>query len=294
VAGSALVSATVAAQSGASPAFDVSSVRANRTDVSAATLFPLGPGDAYAATGGLFRAINQPLIAYVRFAYRLGQGELQDLPRWVYNDRFDIEARAAGEATKDQMRLMMRALLAERFQLAVHTEQRTQRIFELTLAEPGRLGPQLRPHRADSCAGGPAPVQPSGPSVSSPTPDSPLMFQLPTLPCGSSGFVTIGAGERGRIVGNGEPMDRVAEALRGPFTGIERFVRDRTGLTGTFDLSLEWSRVSDTLQSPGALLDDAGPRFQEALQQQLGLRLRSTTGPVEVLVVDRIELPTGN
>ncbi len=81
------------------------------------------------ATGGLFRAINQPMIACVRFVYRLGQGDLQDLPRWVYNDRFDIEARANGDPTRDQMRLLLRSLLIERFRLATHTEQRTQAVF---------------------------------------------------------------------------------------------------------------------------------------------------------------------
>src|SRR5687768_17928883 len=106
-----LLSSVVSAQPPAEPSFEVASVKPNRTEAPGTTLFPLGPGDAYAANGGRFRATNQPLITYLRFAYRLGQGDLLDLPRWVYNERFDVEARANGEPTKDQMRVMMRTLL---------------------------------------------------------------------------------------------------------------------------------------------------------------------------------------
>ena len=104
-----LLSSVLFAQSPADPSFEVASVRSNRTEAPATTLFPLGPGDAYAANGGRFRATNQPLITYLRFAYRLGQGDLLDLPKWVYNERFDIDTRANGEPAKDQMRLMMRS-----------------------------------------------------------------------------------------------------------------------------------------------------------------------------------------
>jgi uncharacterized protein (TIGR03435 family) len=270
------------------PAFEVASIKRNQSETPPATLFPLGPGDAYSATGGRFRATNQPLINYLRFAYRLGQDDLRDLPKWVYSERFDIEARATGDPTKDQMRLMMRSLLTDRFRLAAHTEQRTQPIFELTLAEPGRMGPQLRPHRSgDPCDG---PIPPELNTRPPSTARAPSIYQLPTLPCGSTGFMTIGIGDRGRIVGNGEPMERIAEVLRGPFTGIDRSIRDATGLTGTFDLSLEWSRRSDLAPTQ----DDEGPPFLEALQKQLGLKLRSTKGPVDVLIVDRVERPTEN
>src|SRR5690348_8107452 len=128
-----LLSSVLFAQSSADPFFEIASVKSNQTEAPGTTLFPLGPGDAYSANGGRFRAINQPLITYVRFAYRLGPGELLNLPRWVYDERFDIEARANGESTKDQMRSMMRSLLKDRFKLMVHTEQQTQAVFDLEL-----------------------------------------------------------------------------------------------------------------------------------------------------------------
>ena len=79
-----------------------------------------------------------------------------------------------------------------------------------------------------------------------------------------------------------------------PFTGVDRPVLDRTGLTGTFDFSLEWSLESDLAESPGSRPEDTGPTFLQALQEQLGLRLKSTKGPVDVLVIDHVEHPTEN
>jgi uncharacterized protein (TIGR03435 family) len=291
-----LLASAVFAQPPADPAFEVASVKSNRTDAPATTLFPLGPGDAYAANGGRFHATNQPLITYLRFAYRLGPSDLLDLARWVYNERFDIEARATGEPSKDQMRVMMRALLKDRFNLVVHTERRTLAIFNLELAKSGQTGPQFRTHRTDEkCAG---PIESQLTTLApppQPASGSPSIFQLPTLPCGTVGFVTIGSpGDRVRIVGNGEPMDRIADALKSPATGIDRPIRDRTGLSGTFDLSLEWSVVPDTVPSPIAVQDDVPPRFLEALKTQLGFTLTSAKGPVDVLVVDRVERPTEN
>ncbi len=277
------------------PSFDVASIKPNRGSDAPTTLFPLGPGDAYAATGGLFRAVNQPLIAYVRFAYRMGPGdELLNLPRWVSEERFDIQARTDTNPSKDQMRLLVRSLLMDRFGLGVHTEQRTQAIYDLIVAERGRLGPQIRPHATDAnCKGELVPLEADAPSASAPTTQPPSMFQLPTLPCGSIGFITVSSGDNGRMVANGEPMDKIAGVLRGPFTGIDRHIRNRTGLSGTFDFSLEWSRQAE-FASPDTAPGDTGPRFAEALRTQLGLTLRSARGPVDVLVIDRIDRPTAD
>jgi uncharacterized protein (TIGR03435 family) len=176
----------------------------------------------------------------------------------------------------------------------VHTEQRTQAIYDLELATPGRTGPQLRVHQADADCVSPIAPQFNTLPPAQPAGRSPSIFQLPTLPCGSRGFITIGGGDRVRIVGNGEPMARIAEALKIPATGIDRHIRDRTGLNGTFDVSLEWSVVSDTVQAPITLQDDTPPRFLEALKTQLGLTLRSTKGALDVLVVDHVERPAEN
>ena len=130
-------------------AFEVASIKPSKTFHP--PNFPLDPGDAYAAVGGRFYA-DFPLIVYITFAYKLSLTRDQRdaltaaLPKWAASDLFEIEARANGTPTKDQMRLMMQSLLAERFKLAVHFESRDMPLLALVLAKPGKLGPNLRPH----------------------------------------------------------------------------------------------------------------------------------------------------
>lgn len=89
-------------------------------------------------------------------------------------------------------------------------------------------------------------------------------------------------------------IGRIAGFLTNPYTGVDRPVFDRTGLVGTFDFSLEWSLEPDSNQPPGIQLKDTGPTFLEALQEQLGFKLKSTTGPFDVLVIDHVEHPLPN
>ena len=147
--------------------FEVASVKADTTDTPTTSRFPLGPGDAY-VRGSLFSATNVPLIAYIRFAFGRSQGEMLSAPSWVYNERFDIQARATGEATKSDMRLLVRALLAERFKLAWHTEQREGAVLALMVARPGKLGPLMALHR---------PCEPCGQDP-----------KFASIPCGSGLF----------------------------------------------------------------------------------------------------------
>jgi hypothetical protein len=151
-------------------AFDVASVRQNKSGSKPESNFPLGPGDMYAQTGGVFSASDQTLITYIAFAYKLtiSQAEIvrQHLPEWVMSDRFDIEARTEDrDPTKDQMRAMMQSLLADRFQLKVHDEARQLPVFGLVLAKAGQDGaaarsacgrcvmPDLGVRRVDTAAG---------------------------------------------------------------------------------------------------------------------------------------------
>jgi uncharacterized protein (TIGR03435 family) len=255
----------------------------------------LGPGDAY-LPGAFFSATNQPLIVYLRFAYKLGQSGLLGLPGWVYNDRFDIEARAQGNPTKDHMRLMMQSLLADRFKLIAHTERQTKPVFNLVLAKAGRTGPQLLAHSEnESCSQASTPrlpgaAPPAPPSAASSTSG----LQLPPMPCGNIGPIPASVPGRGRLVGRSVTLGRIAGFLTNPFTGVDRSVLDRTGLTGTFDFSLEWSLAPDSAQPLSFQAEDVGPTFLEALQQQLGLKLKSTKGPVDVLVIDHLQQPTAD
>lgn len=276
-------------------AFDVESVKPNTSDAPASSRYPLGPGDAYVPNGNVFAATNQALIVYLRFAHKLGQSDLLGLPGWVYNDRFDIEARAQGSPTKDQVRLMMQSLLADRFKLTTHTETRTKPVFDLVVAKKGKIGPQLRAHSDDaSCLTASTKQTPGAPQPAPSAPSSTSGLQLPPIPCDSIGPIPASVPERGRLGGRRVSIGRLAGVLTNPFTGVDRPVFDRTGLVGTFDFSLEWSLEPDSTQPPGTQLKDTGPTFFEALQEQLGFKLKSTTGPFDVLVIDHVERPSPN
>ena len=88
-------------------------------------------------------------------------------------------------------------------------------------------------------------------------------------------------------------MERIAAFLTNPYTELDRPVLDGTGLRGTFDFSLEWSLRDPTLPA-GSQREDTGPTILQALEEQLGLTLKSTTATVVVLVVDHIEQPSPN
>jgi uncharacterized protein (TIGR03435 family) len=255
-------------------AFDVASVRQNKSGDKPESNFPLGPGDMYAQTGGVFSASDQTLITYIAFAYKLtiSQAETvrQHLPEWVMWDRFDIEARTeVPDPTKDQMRAMMQSLLADRFQLKVHEEPRQLPVFGLVRAKAGKMGPQLAVHAADascqtSACGG-----------------------LTLLPASVSGHLHVAA--------HGVSMDFLARSLTG-MGGLDRPVVDETGLAGTYDFDVEYARDSfgaDTAAS-GLPAEAAGPTFLEALKEQLGLRLVAQKGPVQVVVVDAVARPSEN
>ena len=284
---------TLRAQAPDNPAFEVASVRSNKSTAQPSSRFPLGPGDAY-VPGNLFSATNQPLIAYLRFAFKLSQGELLDQPTWVYDEHFDIAARAAGRPTKDEMRLMMRSLLADRFKLKVHSERRIRPAFNLVLARPGHIGPQLKANTDDKACGGSSATGQTAGVVATLRPTEPSSksgLQLPPIPCGAIGQVSASAPDKGRIGGRKVTIERIAGFLKNPFTGVDRQVLDRTGLTGTFDFTLEWSSERDITVAPDA---DSGPSFLEALQKQLGFKLVATTAPADVLVIDHIEHPDEN
>jgi uncharacterized protein (TIGR03435 family) len=278
-------------------AFDVASIHQDKSGLPPAgnqpySNFPLGPGDVYIPNGGYFKATNLPLMQYILFAYKIQGNQFQylldSLPKWVTSDRFDIEARAEGKPTKDQMRQMMQALLADRFKLAIHTETRQLPVYAMVLAKPGVTGPQLRPHAADP----PCSTEPSKTDLTQKPPEAPGGF--PML-CG--GILGMPAKEAGqfRLGARNVSMKLIAEGV-GSMGRLGRPVIDESGLTGTFDFSIEFKPDFGNPRPPGAdfQADDPGTRFLDALKEQFGLKLESKKGPVEVLVADHIEHPSDN
>jgi uncharacterized protein (TIGR03435 family) len=279
------------------PTFDVAAVHANKSGAPPAgdqpyANFPLGPGDVYIPNGGHFKAINQPLILYIVFAYKVmgnqNQALIDSLPKWVLTERFDIEARVDGNPTKDEMRVLMQSLLAERFKLVVRHETKDLPIYALVLAKPGTTGSQLRPHPADP----PCTTEPAKPGA--PPQPAEIAGGFPTL-CG--GILGMPAKERGRfrLGARNVTMQLISEGL-GQLGRLGRPVVDRTGLTGTFDFAIEFTPEFAVARAPGAdgQADDPGTRFLDALKEQLGLKLESQKGPVETLVADHIEHPSAN
>ena len=281
------VSAQVLQSADQEPVFEVASIKANKTDAR---------GGSLVMPPGRFAATNIPLKVLITNAYQLSFFQVVGGPDWVSTDRFDIAAKVPDGAPPEQTRAMLRTLLKDRFKLAVHMETRDTPIFALVKARAdNRLGPNLKssttdcgPVRAQRAAaiadvakarGGRVPVPPP------PGPNEPVVCQMRVSGRGGS-TLTYRAGNT--------TMSALANALR-PYVGRE--VVDKTGLAGEFDFDLQFSPPPTTgsvdAGIPVAPLDDATSVFT-ALQEQLGLKLESTRGPVQLMVIDRAEKPDEN
>jgi uncharacterized protein (TIGR03435 family) len=279
--------------------FDVASVKINKSDGGQDMNFPLGPGDVYVPNGGNFIATNLPLIVYINFAYKVSANQAQamqkQLPDWVSTEKYDIVAKTDNhDATKDEMRLMMRSLLAERFKLAVHSETQLLPVYTLVLAKPGTLGPKLVAHPASE----PCDNTPPKPAEDAKTPPAftgaggfPVICGgiMGNLPTSAPGLLALGA--------RNVTMSLIASTLTS-VGNLGRPVLDQTGLTGKYDFLLEFARDRGPAQSDGANAaappDTAGPGFEEALRKQLGLKPESQKGSVNVWIVDHVEHATEN
>ena len=254
--------APVASAQTAGPSFDVASVKPNKSGDRGSRLGM--------APNGRLTVINVSLKQLITNAYNLRDFQVTGGPDWLDVDRFDIAATAghpiqpsAGGAPQELFQ-MVRNLLADRFKLVAHTETKDAPIYQLVLARPGSLGPKMHPAAVDCAAlmgrGGPPPAVAAG--------------QMP--PCGTRI-------SDGHLSGRGGDMTQMARTFAS-FPGVGRLVVDKTGLTGSFDIDLDWT------QDPS--LDAAGPSIFTALQEQLGLKLESTRGPVDVLVIDSASQPS--
>lgn len=276
------------------PQFEVASIKPNKSGDNR-VMMSVQPG-------GRFTATNVTLRMMIRNAYQLQEFQITGGPSWIADERFDIVAKAeTGDTMGDPFRaeqsgqpsrgqLMIRALLAERFKLVVHNEDKEMPIYALVLARSdGKLGPQLKTSEADCAAliaaararggrGPMPPVPPPGPGA-------------PPPQCG----IRIGPGN---MAVGGSPMSQVATSLS-MFAG--RIVVDKTGLNGSYDFTLAWTpdqMPGAGQRPPGAPepppIDPNGPSLFTAVQEQLGLKLDSQRGPVAMLVIDRAERPTEN
>jgi uncharacterized protein (TIGR03435 family) len=276
-----LVSAAVNtgwAQTTAPQRFEVASVKPNRSGDLPNSIDLPGPR-RFTVTNVLLRDI-------IRFAYNVDNARLVGGPAWIGTERFDIIATTGDEiptwtpAGPPAMVLSrLRTLLAERFNLATHTESRELPVFALvTSRDDKKLGPRASVSTTDCAA------MLSGKSGPQPPPSAP--GEPPA--CG----MRIGPGQ---MLLGGVPMSQFASVLA-PFA--QRVVVDRTGLTGNFNLQLSWTPQGGRLGPPpdGAPplppVDPNGASLFVSIQEQLGLKLEPSRAPLDVTVIDRVDHPT--
>jgi bla regulator protein blaR1 len=264
-------------------AFEVASVKPNNSGDNR-VVFGMQPG-------GRFTSTNVPLKELIRMAYGVQTFQIDGGPDWIGSERFDIVAKAEGELRPSPpggppgpLLLMMQALLAERFKLVTHRDTRDLPIYALMLARSdGRLGPKLSASQVDCSTLPPPGARGSGPPA---FPGPPALGERPR--CGM--FMGIG-----RIAAGGATMAQLATTLS---QRVNRYVRDSTGLSGWYEFEIEF--MPDQIPSPppgappGAMPAPSpdAPSIFTALQEQLGLKLESQRGPVEVVVIDSVERPT--
>jgi uncharacterized protein (TIGR03435 family) len=272
--------AALLAQSAAVSKFEVASIKPS-SELRFMAIRPL-PGGRLTATA--------PVKLLIQNAYFLQDFQIVGGPSWIDSDRFEIDAKAEGNPTRDQLFRMLGPLLEDRFQLKTHRETRELPVYALAIA---KNGPKLTAPKEGACSA----LDPSGPPPPPPRPGQPL-----SPPCGHLGVL----GERAGVRIQGGQI-AIPELIRILAMVMGRPVLDRTGLSGTYDISVVFFpdslaaglnhqvKAGDGSAAPPATAPDNGPpSIVTALQEQLGLKLDSAKGPVEVLVIDHIERPTAN
>ncbi len=247
----------------ARPKFEVASIRRNAR------------GDPGVRIGAIararFDADNVWLRFLIEYAWDVRDFQLSGGPGWAASDRYDIRAAKPASAGLAETRLMLQTLLEDRFQLKLHREMKETQVYALVAAKGGGHLP------ASSCI------------VSAPAPPDPKVADI----CG--GMTT----SLHSVAGNGISMAELAMALS---NALQRPAIDKTGLTGRFDVHVEWTADQSTpgfvapglAPAPAGQADPNGKSIFTAIQEQLGLKLESTKGPVEFLVIDRLERPSEN
>jgi len=275
----ALASTIVTALSAQAPrTFDAASVKRNANG--------RGLPVVVAVTGNRLSAPFVTARELIRVAYGVEEHQVVGGPGWLDTDRFEVGAAIPDRTPLNAVPEMLRALLAERFALAVHTEKRDLPVYNLLFS--GQLGPQMR-RSGPECAPFSAPA-------GLPPPPPP-----PPPPAGAAPMLVLGQKEgdskcpsaimRGFVSARDLPVPALADIL---MRELRRPVVDRTQLAGHYDIDLNFLPDSGPMMVNGNAVNGDAPPLSTAVREQLGLRLDSTRAPVDVVVVDRVTAPTGN
>jgi uncharacterized protein (TIGR03435 family) len=244
-------------------------------------------------------------IAYDLPSLSQAANTIVGMPHWGNVNIFDIEAEAPGTPTLDQKRLMLQSLLADRFKLVVHHDTRQLPIYVVVVANGGRLGPQLHRHdpavNCEAVSGAQLSGQISSPAPSTERPRTPediAMSALQQLPCGRVVGGLLAPNDHYQVWAGGRKvgMDTISAGI-GTMEYIDRPVLNKTGLSGDFDFTVEWDSRNADLQASPPRADQSEPlgnSLFEAFRDQLGLKVDSQKGPVDVIIIDHAELPMEN
>lgn len=261
------------------PEFEVVSVKTSPAPVG-------GQGGVVSCTGGpgtrdpgMYHCTHMVLANLIMNAYGIPRYRLSG-PDWMTRQQFEITARVPAGATRDDLKLMLQSMLAHRFKLAVHHETREMPKYDLVVAKGG---PKLHPPMEESPQGSLPPDPGSQPKRS------------------GDGYPTLTPGVRGMAIDNRKArmfnpkmgLDQLASMLGGQ---LGKPVTNATGLEGSYAISLYWV-VASVGGAPGGAVgagapvaqEPEGPMIEQAIQQQLGLKLEARKGPVDFIVVDHLE-----
>ncbi|MGA2880786.1 MAG: TIGR03435 family protein [Bryobacteraceae bacterium] len=237
----------------ANPSFEVATIKPSKPDT---------PGRLYRLNGRRFTTVNTTVSDLMTFAYGLHPRQIAGGPPWMVTQKYDVEAQPDGEGqpSDKQWKTMFQKLLADRFQLTVHHEQKELAVYAIVVGKTG--------HKLTKSAGDPN---------------------------GLPGLFFRGLGV---LPGRNATMADFAGVMQTAV--LDRPVVDQTGLPGRYDFLLTWTPDETQFGGLGIKVPpptdkaDAPPDLFTAIQQELGLKLESTKAPVEVLVVDKVEKPTEN
>jgi len=241
------------------PEFEVASIKPNKSGDSRVMVAP--------APGGRFTATNIPLQYLVASAYGIQQSfQLSGAPPWLLSERYDIEAKAAGDPSFDAMLSMLQTLFEDRLQLKFHRETKEMQVYALAVSKPGKLR-----QSEDECG------------------------EQGKLAAATCRFMIL----PGHLGGQKETIGQLVDALS---SVTDRVVLDKTNLKGKYAISVDYTPDQGQLPSlaggtswpPPPSIDPNGPSLFTALQERLGLKLEPGKGPVEILVIDHVERPSEN
>jgi uncharacterized protein (TIGR03435 family) len=224
---------------------------------------------------------NASLRDLIRVAYQVRDFQISGGPDWIDSAHYDIDANAKDKPVPKEwlttMMSLLQSLLADRFKLKLHRDTKELPVYVLTVAKGG---PKFQQSREKSC------------TTFNWIRNSPPPGQIANIHCGAAELTNA-------------QLNRTLDAVGISIWGVspdapgltwflsrelDRIVIDKTGLTGLFDFYLEWNRAA-TLDKAAASADPDNPSLFTALQDQLGLKLTSEKGPVEILVIDHAEKP---